>query len=119
MTENLPYIVLKPIAYSGRREAGELVYLSKQEAENIGVGEYLRPAEDGEISGKTEDVPETGEYKEDEEETPESTPDVDPKTDENEPETPTGDGSEDNGENSENKPAEGQETASEAGNGTE
>lgn len=119
MTENLPYIVLKPIAYSGRREAGELVYLSKEEAENIGVGEYLRPADEGEISGKTEDIPESGEYKEDEEEAAENTPDIDPKTDANESEKASGDGSEGNGENSENKPAEGQETASEAGNGAE
>ncbi|MFA5128565.1 MAG: hypothetical protein WC445_01210 [Patescibacteria group bacterium] len=41
----MKYKVLKPIAWSGRREKGEIVEMPEEEAKNIGA-EFLAPVED-------------------------------------------------------------------------
>lgn len=60
------YRVLKPIAYGGRVEKGEIVELPEADAENIGIGEYL---EEVKIESRDEvkKDEEPGEYVEDEE----------------------------------------------------
>jgi hypothetical protein len=39
-SEKKPYKVLKPIAWGGRREIGETIFLTDEEAENLG-NEYV------------------------------------------------------------------------------
>lgn len=61
----MKYKVLKPIAWSGRREKGEVLEMSPEEAENIGA-EFLTPCEDESAVSEPKTPDEiTGEYKKD------------------------------------------------------
>ncbi|MBI5071666.1 hypothetical protein HZB93_02100 [Candidatus Falkowbacteria bacterium] len=62
----MKYKVLKPIAWSGRREKGEVLEMSPDEAENIGA-EFLAPCEDESAVSEPKTPDEiTGEYKKNE-----------------------------------------------------
>lgn len=52
----MKYKVLKPVAWSGRREKGEVIEMLPEEAENIGL-EYLTPVEDESIGEEKKDEP--------------------------------------------------------------
>lgn len=73
----MKYKVLNPISWGGRRERGEIVEMSPEQAENIG-SEYLTQVEDeAAVSGPKTADEFTGEYKKEEpsaseEEAPES-----------------------------------------------
>lgn len=57
MSDKQPYKVLKPIGEDGRKERGEIVYLTKERANAIGA-EYVVPCEPTAIEQKNSDVQE-------------------------------------------------------------
>lgn len=69
MSEKQPYKVLKPILFGGRREKGETVNLTDNEARNIGL-DYVALIEQDEITNlvKADNAIAEGEYSEDEDE---------------------------------------------------
>ena len=55
-----PYKVLRPIAFDGTRNVGEIVHLTDEEAARIG-GEYVAPESVPVTTGESESVPEKNE----------------------------------------------------------